>query len=299
MASSDETLFDQLLISLPLLWEHHAPAGPVHALLRSVVRPVVEANFSAADDAPRAFGPLGPLRFPYFRMGNIDSLDLFGLDELILFSFYLHNRKTYRRVADFGANIGLHTIVLSRCGFDVRSFEPDPLHLERLTRNLSLNGVADVEVHDAAVSTKAGEAEFVRVLGNTTGSHLAGDKTPYGDLERFKVRVEDCVPHLEWADLVKMDIEGHEAEVLVSASPDVWRDTDLVAEVGNEANAARIFEAFSDGRARLFAQKQGWAPVERPEQMPTSHRDGSLFITRRERMPWPLAPDPSKTQETR
>ena len=279
-------LLEELLPTLPTLWRHHAPSGPVHALLRRVARGEVEARFGRQDAAPHPFGPYGMLSFPYFQMGAVDSLDLFGLDELIIFSFYWANRNRYRRVVDFGANIGLHSIVMARCGWDVRSFEPDPEHFSRLVKNLERNGVDRVELHNTAVSVRDGEHEFVRVLGNTTGSHLAGEKSPYGELERFDVRLEHFGAHLAWADLAKIDIEGHEREILVSSEPEVWKTTDAIVEVGNPENAAAIFDRFRSTGVNLFAQKDGWLRVEDLSGMPVSHRDGSLFVSRKSAMPW-------------
>ena len=70
---------------------------------------------------------------------EIHSLKLFGLDELILGPFYNANRDSYRRFVDFSANLGLDRIVLTRCRFEVRSFEPDPVHFTQLQYNLKLN----------------------------------------------------------------------------------------------------------------------------------------------------------------
>ena len=36
-----------------------------------------------------------------------------------MFAFYYRNREFHKKVADIGANIGLHSIVLSKCGFEV------------------------------------------------------------------------------------------------------------------------------------------------------------------------------------
>src|SRR3546814_20413787 len=88
-------------------------------------------------------------------MGNIDSLDLFGIDELIVFAFYWANRDRYRTALDLGANIGLHSIILDRCGYRVTAFEPDPETAEELRRNLVRNGCSNVEVHEAAVAAEA------------------------------------------------------------------------------------------------------------------------------------------------
>ena len=37
------------------------------------------------------FGSLNKLIFPFHQMGSINSLHLFGLDEMIIFSYYIKN----------------------------------------------------------------------------------------------------------------------------------------------------------------------------------------------------------------
>lgn len=280
------SVFDDLFDLIAEFPGRHATTDAMWRVWKAVALPAIKAAFGAADASPQAFGPFGPITMPYFKMGNIDLLDLFGLDELIIFAFYNANRKRYRRIVDFGANIGLHTIMLARCGFEVRSFEPDPFHFERLKANLALNSVTS-DLRLAAVSSRDGEAEFVRVLGNTTSSHIKGAKAdPYGPTEVFKVKLEAAQPHLAWANLAKIDIEGHEAALLTSLPHDTWRSTDAILEVGTEDNAHRIFEYFRLSGVNIFAQKVGWTKVTALSDMPTSHRDGSLFVTRKSAMPW-------------
>lgn len=277
---------DSLLHALPTIDSQHSPTSPLYNLLKQVARSEVNGLFKAAAGEAQ-FGPFGHLVFPYETMGAVDSLNLFDLDELILFSFYWCNRHRYRRVLDIGANIGLHSIVLSRCGFEVRCFEPDPTHFSLLTRNLAANCCNGVTPVNAAVSRQSGRMEFVRVLGNTTGSHLAGAKpSPYGELERFSVPVEGIKPLLQWADLVKLDVEGHEAEILLATTQDDWTSTDAMVEIGSAANARRVFEHLRQIDVRMFSQKLGWGIVDDLSAMPTSYRDGSLFITRGNQTPW-------------
>ncbi len=264
----------------------HAPTSSTYQLLKCVTRESIAKEFSSPEPQPVSFGPFGVLKFPYHRMGAIDSLDLFGLDEFIIFAFYNRNRSSYRCVADIGANLGLHSLMLNRSGFSVRSFEPDPTHASIFRRNVSLNHALDVELHEAAVSVEDGEAEFVRVLGNTTGSHLAGAKDSYGDKETFRVKVQAVQPLFQWADLIKMDAEGHEADMICSTSAVDWKGTDMIVEIGNAANAKRVFQHLTSLGVRIFAQKIGWQSVLILDDMPTSHRDGSLFISLRDSMPW-------------
>ncbi|MGE3856742.1 MAG: FkbM family methyltransferase [Dehalococcoidia bacterium] len=280
-------VIEALIEALPQVASAHAPSGPLHALLSQVARDEVARRFGPETDGQAPFGPFGPLAFPYTSMGSISSLHLFGLDELILFSFYRANRGRYRRVADLGSNIGLHSLVLDRCGYEVRAFEPDPVHFDLLSRNLAANGATHVTPANVAVSIEDGEHEFVRVVGNTTGSHLSGAKAnPYGELERFTVRLVGVAPLLEWADLLKIDIEGHEAELLCATTAAQWADTDAMVEIGTPENARLVFDHFQREGVHLFAQKIGWRRVTRVEDMPGGYVDGSLFITRRDGVPW-------------
>lgn len=245
------------------------------------------SDFRHVEPRPSLFGPFGQLTLPYTKMGAIDSLDLFGLDELIIFSFYWANRQRYRCALDIGANVGLHSILMSKCSFKVKAFEPDPIHYDLLQRNLQLNGTSNVVPYKAAISTHNGTMEFVRVKGNTTSSHLAGAKAnPYGELERFPVEVKSFAEASVDADFVKIDAEGHEVAILRALPIENWARLDAIVEVGTPENAAAIFYHFRDAPVNLFSQKTGWQKIKAISDIPSSYREGSLFISSKSQMPW-------------
>jgi len=280
-------ILESLLLALPSLSSQHARGSRVCDLLKQVARREVENLFSGQDTQAKEFKPFGDLIFPYHKMGAVDSLNLFDLDELIIFSFYWANRGRYRRVVDIGANIGLHSIILYKCGFDVHAYEPDPHHFEIFQRNLALNNCSNVQAFNVAVSSKVGMMEFVRVLGNTTGSHLAGSKAnPYGDLKRFPVKLEAIGPLMTWADLIKLDVEGHEKEIILATDVNHWLNTDALIEVASESNAAAIYEHLTTIGVHLFSQKTGWQAVRDVSDMPTDYSEGTLFITFKSEVPW-------------
>lgn len=281
------SILEHLFLTLLTVTGHHSPDSKLHSLLKVVARKEVEFLFSETEPQVVDFKPFGELILPYYNMGAVDSLNLFDLDELIIFSFYWTNRQRYQRVLDIGANIGLHSIILSKCGFDIRAYEPDPQHFEILQRNLALNQCSNVQAFNVAVSSKKGIMEFVRVLGNTTGSHLAGSKpNPYGELERFPVNVEAIEPLITWADLVKVDVEGHEREILLVTDRIHWLNTDALIEISSESNAAGVYEHLSTLGVSLFSQKTNWRRVSDVADMPTSYREGTLFVTSKSEMPW-------------
>ena len=278
----------EMIDVLPSLSEDHARTSNRYLILDELARAAVAASGLAKESAEKvSLGSFGDVVFPFSRMGAISTLDLFGLDELIIFSFYWVNRGRYRNVADIGANLGLHSILMGKCGWNVKTYEPDPAHTKLLRRNLDLNGSASVELIEAAVSDAPGVLEFVRVLGNTTSSHLAGAKNDaYGPLERFPVRVESIADIMPTVDFIKMDAEGQEKIIILGTSAEHWDNTDMMVEVGSEDNAAAIFEHLRKIGVHAFAQKIGWSLVESFDDMPTHYKNGSLFITRKPAMPW-------------
>ena len=219
-------------------------------------------------------------------MGAIDSIDLFGLDELLIFAFYYRNRGRYSRAADIGANIGLHSIVLSMCGCEVEAYEPDPAHCEKLLRNLELNNITNCKTHQAAVSEKDGTMQFVRVLGNTTSSHLAGAKlNPYGELERFDVKVHNICGIANQVDLFKIDAEGHEVVILKAMPIQIWEKVDAFVEIGTPENANLVFDYFAGTGVNIFAQKCGWGRVKTIDNMPQDYKEGGVFLSTKLVMP--------------
>jgi FkbM family methyltransferase len=269
-------------------WQEHARSSEFYRFHESVMKHAIEESKSAFEKEQGVlFGETGRIVLPYQKMGAIDSLDLFGLDELIVFAFYHRTRGKYRRAADIGANLGLHSIMMAKCGIAVDAFEPDPTHFKLLKRNLSLNGIGSCVLHEEAVSDHVGQMEFVRVLGNTTGSHLAGAKeNPYGDLERFEVKVADIKEIAAQSDFLKVDAEGHEDVILAAIPRKSWECLDAIAEIGSQKNASTLFSHFRSIGVNVFAQKLGWQKVTSLEHMPASYKEGGVFVSAKAQMPW-------------
>ena len=227
-------------------------------------------------------GEVGNLNFPYFEMGSIDSVKLFGIDELILFSFYYANRNRYKKTLDLGANIGLHTLIMKKLGFQVVSYEPDSIHLAQIEKVMKLNDLSTEGLTPKAISDKHGTKEYIRILGKTTGSHLLGSKEEvYGATEIVSVEVDDILEVLDEGkfDFVKMDVEGHEVVLLNRITAQSIATTDIMLEIGSEKNAKEIFTILTDKKIPAYAQKINWGRVEKLEDLPNHHTHGSLFLS--------------------
>lgn len=279
---TEELIIDIIFKILPEIKSEHIPSTPTYKALQNQLQICVDELWGLNKGEKYNLSDIGIINLPYFNMGNINSTNLFALDELIIFNFYMKNVDNYKNVYDLGANIGLHSIILGKLGYNVKSYEPDPIHFKELVKNIKLNNVANkVECIEKAISNCNGKSEFTRIIGNTTGSHISGSKeSPYGEMDIFNVDVENIKKIMNEADLIKMDIEGHENQVITSLSEDDWNDTDVILEVGSEKNAVEIFEYFEKlNGIKLFSQSTSWKEVKDINDMPKSHRDGSLFIS--------------------
>ena len=221
------------------------------------------------------------IKLPYFSMGKVDSLNLFDFNELVIFDFYRRHKGRYKRALDIGANIGLHSILMAQQGWRVFSYEPLPAHYEQLRNNFLSNGLISDGAFNFAVSAHSGTAEFVAVIDNSTGSHLAGYKDSYGERETITVNVIDC--RLLWplADFAKIDVEGAEATLIQTLTTKNMETLDILAEVGNPGNAEMIYGYLSVLEIPMYAQKIGWNRVKTLADMPAHHSHGSLFISTR------------------
>jgi FkbM family methyltransferase len=125
---------------------------------------------------------------------------------------------------DVGANIGYITLMLARAvgpAGRVVAFEALPANLERLERNLALNGLSErVTIQPVAVAAGEGSLRFhvhaSGAMGKAEGSAGRGDEhyqaeitVPSTSLDAFGYRPGGPLPQL-----VKMDIEGGEVLAL-------------------------------------------------------------------------------------
>lgn len=233
-------------------------------------------------------GSAGQVRIRNIDFGSITSAHLFGLDELIIFAWYEINSARYKKTLDLGANIGVHSMLMSKFGFSVTAYEPDPLHVSLLNQTMSDNAVEQFELRQKAIGIKSEKLNFTRVLGNTTGSHLSGAKAdPYGELEVLEVEVDSIrVVVQEEYDFVKMDVEGYEVKLISALNSEDFATMDIMLEIGTPENASDIFTELNRLGIYAFSQKINWAEVKSLEDLPTSHREGSLFLTSSSAMNW-------------
>lgn len=229
------------------------------------------------------FKEFGKIIFPFYSMGKIKSYHLFSANEFIIFYLYLKFKKKYKHglACDLGSNLGLHSIILEKIGYNVTAYEPDPITFKKLKKNIDINKCKNVILINKAIYNKTGSMKFTRVNDNLTGSHLGKLKKSYGKREYFNVKTVNIKKIVSKYELIKVDIESAEAKVLCFLNKKDYFKTDFIVEVGNKKNSEKIFNFLKKNKLRSYSQKKNFNLVNKFDEMPFSHRDGALFISQR------------------
>lgn len=125
-------------------------------------------------------------------------------------------------VFDIGANIGYYAIMESRLvgrSGTIVAIEPSPSNIELLQRNLALNGVENVKVITGGVSDKDGDRRLFLSAQSNLNTFHPPESGDYALTEGRTISVKTTtVPQLMSQfgrpELIRMDVEGHEVEIL-------------------------------------------------------------------------------------
>lgn len=255
--------------------ELQKPTSKIYIFFKKLLIAKYAVHYHTHDCVEESLGV--KINFPFFSFGNINSRHFFGIDELLIHDFYIRNKNKYKKVADIGCNCGLHSKILCELGYEVDSYEPDLNHI-KFSKTL-LSNYKNNNFYETAVSNYTGKANFTRIVNNTTGSFINDKKKSYGPTEQYEVDVINAFDLSFKYDLIKMDIEGSEADVFSAFDPKIFDNTDFIAEVSTEETRVLLWDLFSKLNIKVYSQKTGWNLISDIQDLPTSHREGSIFIS--------------------
>jgi len=151
----------------------------------------------------------------------VESLDGFkwyveeGDDFLVLNDGEMAVREVLYRLAkkervfvDVGAHVGEYAIRMAKVYGKVEAFEPNPRSASLLAKNVELNGVDNITIHQVACGDAPGELILYARGGSTTPLKIEKHS---GIIRAKVVRLDD---YLSRVDVVKIDVEGWEERVV-------------------------------------------------------------------------------------
>jgi len=188
-------------------------------------------------------------------------------------------------VVDLGANIGVYTVFMSKLVKDtgrVFSFEPVPTTFRFLENNVSMLGLRNVALRQAAITDHAcsirmtvpkddlGADNFYQASIVDSGSQGSDSSTVAVEGLTLDSALPEDTANITF---IKCDVEGHELHCLKGATRTIarWKPTWLM-EVGGDpqatgSNAAAVFAFMTEAGYGIWIFREGklkaWSPGDR------------------------------------
>lgn len=156
--------------------------------------------------------------------------------------------KSHHCVYDVGANIGYHTLAFSKLAKHIYAFEPNKKNLKLLHKNLK--SLDNVKVYDMACSDTNCELTIEDFDTSVPGN--------YGEMHTnvtgqtcTSVRIDD-LDDIYGPDLIKIDVEGHELQVLKGATETIKEFNPIIFYEAHGTDLPEIYDFLTDLGYHLY-----------------------------------------------
>ena len=135
---------------------------------------------------------------------------------------------------DIGANVGHHSIFLSKFASQVLAFEPYPKVNMQFKQQIAHNNISNIQIFETGLSDRRETLNYYAPTGNNEGigsfdeSSIGKGNTSYGQLE---LREGDQIIESDsWKNikLIKIDVEGFEKKVIKGLSRTIEEERPVI-----------------------------------------------------------------------
>ncbi len=143
-----------------------------------------------------------------------DSLNLtkYGIYEPVETTMIKKLIKPNYVVLDIGANIGYFTLMMAKQSKQLYAFEPEPRNYQTLQKNIEFNHLENVHLYNYAIAEVSG-ITTLHLCDTNRGMHRIYESQfcKEGTVNVETIAIDDLI---EYADFIKIDIEGAELGAL-------------------------------------------------------------------------------------
>jgi FkbM family methyltransferase len=201
------------------------------------------------------------------------------IDEHVLFygayeKYMLYFMRDYVRATgqkdsaliDVGANVGQHSLFMSRHVKEVHSIEPYPLVLRRFHEMVKLNNFDNIKIHEVGFSDDVGSIPYYPPPGDNLGAGTFRKEAVDWQTKEIKLPLvigDDYLKSVEMppVSVIKMDIEGYEEKGLRGLKKTLEKHRPLVVVEVTRPPKGTI--ATGEQLRRLFPEKYQFLWLDR------------------------------------
>jgi len=146
------------------------------------------------------------------RGGTTDRMifnDIFLREE-----YSLKDKNKFNVVVDVGAHIGLFSLFISNNSKKIICFEPQKENFQILKKNIKINNLKNIEIHNCALSSKDGKIKLYAPSGKNYDSFSVFEKNNKKFEWIESKNPKKILKKIKKVDLLKLDCEGCEFSIL-------------------------------------------------------------------------------------
>lgn len=244
-----------------ILYEKKTVWEPKKVLLQAINR----INDRIAHERIEEYPQLAIFSFDHIGL-VINTWGRYERDILAAISHFIsrHDPAIHQKTAlDIGANIGNHSVFFAETFSEVFSFEPNPKTFELLKFNANFNSSkGSIKPYNLGLSSKNTALPFAVGHTNSGGSKIVrGNNKNSDSLIEVGVQRLDDVQDIKdrSVGLIKIDVEGHEPEVLRGAERTIAHSRPIILI---EQDASEITDGSSESLEILKSHKYSFLVVQ-------------------------------------
>jgi len=231
----------------------------------------------------------------YLEMKDyIDRSIYFDSFEFNIRNIILNNISVGGTFIDIGANIGYFSLLASKLvGAKGRiiAFEPNPLTINRLKKNMELNYSGNIELIEVALSNKEGEVQLFRPKDETHGlTSMRNHGWQNTECYNVQTKLLDDIlpPKISSIDLIKIDVEGAELLVFEGAKNTIIKfKPKIILELNEKAaknfgydilEVVRLILSYNPNYRLKFIEEHSSRSITLEDLLYNSIRNGNVFF---------------------
>lgn len=197
----------------------------------------------------------------------------FGYVDLYIYTHGIYEKEiiddirkelsTEKVMLDIGGNIGQHSLLLSPYCKEIHAFEPIPEIFNEFQNSIKANNYKNIFVQNLAIGNKKEVKTIYYNVANAGASTLIENNSPGRKINVQIERLENTLPKNQKFDVVKIDVEGYEA-VVILGNADIFLQNrpiffmefcpSLITDEGTH-KPKNIVDFFFENNYKIYSQK--------------------------------------------
>ena len=161
-------------------------------------------------------------------------------------NFIRNNLKKDSNVVDVGANLGFYSILFATIASKgkIYAFEPEKKNFKKILKNIKINNLKNIKVYNIGLSSFKSNRKLILTNKINDGGHFIETNSNFKKYNYQTIKtdkLDNIITKKKKFEIIKIDVEGHELEVLKGMKEILKKTKFIIIETGNQYYEINLF----------------------------------------------------------